>query len=195
MKVIFLDIDGVLNGYDWFNTKFWKLIKLFYKVFYKIDYDLFDVKEKYVKRLAKIVKATDAKIVISSSWRHSIYYTPKDERCERLQSFFSLFNKYELLYRLHGHTDRISHEGYGSHRGEEIKEYLKNNPEIKDFIILDDESADMKEFLENGKLIKTSESVRITGHHRDNTGLKNKHVKRAIELLNSQEVLNESDNR
>lgn len=50
MKVIFLDIDGVLNS----------------KGTSTLD-------DTYISRLKEIVKATDAKIVLSSSWKDVIY--------------------------------------------------------------------------------------------------------------------------
>ena len=52
MKVIFLDVDGVLNDQMWLHLL--------------MDSEIDEVR---VARLAEIVKATDAKIVLSSSWR------------------------------------------------------------------------------------------------------------------------------
>lgn len=70
-KIIFLDIDGVLDGYNWKNLTLFKLAKTFNKLsLIKKHYDIFGVRESKVKRLAKIAKKTDAEIVMSSSWRY-----------------------------------------------------------------------------------------------------------------------------
>lgn len=61
MKVIFLDIDGVLNCQDTFIKRYEKKkITGYYEL--EIDIDM-------VKRLAKIVEETNSLIVLSSSWR------------------------------------------------------------------------------------------------------------------------------
>ena len=70
MKIIFLDIDGVLNGYSRFTGLCYKVFsKLHLLKFVKRHYDLFGVRTHKVKLLSKIVKKTGAKVVISSSWR------------------------------------------------------------------------------------------------------------------------------
>lgn len=58
MRLLFLDIDGVLN-----NQKFWKTQK--YKTFRDFDYE-------NVRNLNTIIRKADPKIVLSSSWRLSI---------------------------------------------------------------------------------------------------------------------------
>lgn len=94
MKVIFLDIDGVLNGYSWFdhyirfrsglNKLLWK-----YELFHKYR-SYFDVKERYVKNLAKIVHKTGAKVVISSSWRYA-YIAPENRQKEDILNEPSIY--------------------------------------------------------------------------------------------------------
>ena len=54
MKVIFLDVDGVLNSQQLFEKS--------------EDAQLISVDEENIKNLKKIVDATGAKIVLSSSW-------------------------------------------------------------------------------------------------------------------------------
>lgn len=53
MKVIFLDVDGVLNNFSLISR-------------YGFDY----IDESHVILLAQVVKSTGAEIVLSSSWRH-----------------------------------------------------------------------------------------------------------------------------
>ena len=71
MKVIFLDIDGVLNGNSYFTGALVKLKmrKLFRFIEKKFNRDLYGVHKDKVRRLAKIVHKTGAKVVMSSSWR------------------------------------------------------------------------------------------------------------------------------
>lgn len=64
MNIIFLDIDGVLNN--------WKEAKEHYEKT-KRPYICFDwpFSKKSMKVLRRLVKQTDSKIVLSSSWRNT----------------------------------------------------------------------------------------------------------------------------
>lgn len=109
MKVIFLDIDGVLNSSEYFErTKDNKLSR--------IELDI-----KCLKILKEVIDETKAYIVVTSSWR--------------LLKGFENTKKYlkEFGIDIHDVTKSI----YGN-RGEEIREYL-NNYNIDKFVILDDE--------------------------------------------------------
>lgn len=65
MKVIFLDIDGVLNSEEWAVRRFEEMSTDAIENSY--PYGEFD--KKLVVNLNKIVRETNAKVVISSSWR------------------------------------------------------------------------------------------------------------------------------
>ena len=75
MKIIFLDIDGVLNPDDNINVllKLWKLNKAKSRDQFG---DLFD--QRCVLWLQYIIEKTNAKIIISSSWRKSGLTTMKE---------------------------------------------------------------------------------------------------------------------
>lgn len=55
MKVVFLDVDGVLNSEQWFQQR--------------PTPKRFTVDPKCVARVRKLCEVTDAKVVLSSSWR------------------------------------------------------------------------------------------------------------------------------
>lgn len=65
MKVIFLDVDGVLNSEEWMKSRRDK---------YSMDdihtqYPFYEFSPDLVANLNKITDATGAKIVVSSTWR------------------------------------------------------------------------------------------------------------------------------
>ena len=140
MKVIFLDVDGVLNS-----------ARDGYSINLENDY--------HFEMLKKIVDATDANIVLSSSWRigFSVLSLPEKNLIERLE-------KYGM--KIMDFTPCMT-----GTRGDEIREWLSNNGPVESFVILDDE-GDMAEFKETN-LVKTNTSI----------GLQEKDVDKAIEIL------------
>lgn len=172
MKVIFLDIDGVLNSHKYLKTgKFRKG-----ESFHEVNVSMID--PKTVKHLNAIVAATGAKIVLSSSWR--IYRLPSTEDCQNL--FDAVGIKAECIdLTMHRPDDvrriinTFSDKGWQDRvlRGHEIHAWLllwAKYP-IDSFIILDDNS-DMEYLLP--RLVKTHWS----------RGLTKADAKKAIELLN-----------
>jgi len=132
MKVIFLDIDGVLNNRDTWGNR--PLIKAF-------DKDC-------IAAFNKIIDATGARIVISSSWRNLFKY---EQLC-------ALLRNVGVRGAILDQTPTVS---LSRRRGAEIKAWLDNGlwPEIDGFIILDDET-DMGELLDH--LIQTDYNVGLT---------------------------------
>lgn len=142
MKAIFLDIDGVMN-----TSESWSL---------SLNQQILDEK---VMLLKQIVDKTDAKIVISSSWRSFNRH---------MEVVIEKFSKYDLY--IYSITPKL---GGNNQRGDEIRKWLKYNPKFDSFVILDDDS-DMKEYTET-HLIKTDYNI----------GLTQKQVDKAISMLNS----------
>ena len=62
MKVIFLDVDGVLNSVEDCRKSHWTM---------RAPSGVFGISKTRIKLLKKIVNATDAKIVLVSSWKSS----------------------------------------------------------------------------------------------------------------------------
>ena len=183
INVIFLDIDGVLNGYNFWNLLGWDIISKFksnrLKSWYRELTEPFGVHERKVKRLAKIVHKTDAKVVISSSWRSGLQSNNLSDSEKRL---LDLFDKYDI--EIYDYTPILP----SRKRENEIMAWLFRNPQVNKFIILDDENADLQCFI-GKELIQTSSVSRsrmIKGRWYENTGLKRKHVRQAIKILNGE---------
>lgn len=132
MKIIFLDIDGVLNCQK-SQSKCGGLI---------------GIDDKKVKVLRKIVESTNAKIVLCSSWKSGWEYN-KDDQMEHA-NYLDRKLKRENLYILDKTIDK------GSNRGEGIFNWLKNK-NIEAWVVIDDEKfADYDEFGITDHLVKTS---------------------------------------
>lgn len=157
-KIIFLDIDGVLNGYGFWSCFGWKIACLTHnetiKEWYRKISDPCGVHENKVKLLSKIVNATSAKIVMSSSWRSAFWKIPYEKKNPDLKKLSDLFDKYNIT--VIGITPRIN---IGK-RADEINAYISEHKnEIDNFIILDDERFDLecfaKQASENKLLLDT----------------------------------------
>lgn len=146
MKVIFLDIDGVLNTLQ-ISTKPFKTSRGqvcrdgFY---YKLSCDSGDLEvanEQAVMWLNKLCVETGAKIVISSTWR--LCPNGFENTCKALRNT-GLLDTIEII----GCTGR-RYDEHINRRGAEIKDYLDLHPEISKFIILDDDSdmGELKDYL------------------------------------------------
>lgn len=161
MKVIFLDIDGVLN-----SEKFWTeetLPKRWLNARREgknrdEQSALANIDRKAVELLNKIVKETDAEIVISSTWKN-------DSNLPYKLRYMGLIKPY---YGITPYSDT-------RHRGTDIKLWLdlykEDNTEIK-YVILDDDT-DMLE-----------EQLPYFIHTDFRLGLTKEDAEKAIEILN-----------
>lgn len=160
MKVIFLDIDGVLNC----ATSRSSCIDVDGRVIKGIDSDK-------VKRLAKIVEATGAQIILSSDWKDgwSKYYTsPKPSHAKYLDNH--LYKKGRLTIK-----DKTPSTHKGSwFRGEEILSYLRLHKDVENYVILDDT------FFEDFSIKEISEHLVLTDYK---VGLTDADVEKAIRIL------------
>ena len=157
MKVIFLDIDGVLNSVDWAKRNASKDKVGFMSMF---DRHAGQIDPDALWRLIKIVNKTDAKIVISSTWRllHSI------------SEIDSIFQDLGWLggAPIIGRTPSLNN----APRGLEIHTWLQDNPHVSKFIIIDDDSDMLDDQMDN--------FVHTSWEH----GLLDSHVDKAIGILN-----------
>lgn len=172
-KIIFLDVDGVLNS-D------------------RTLYEYAPLEDDLIEHLKTIVDATKADIVLSSSWR-SIPFA-MGELIEKLTIFglhisgvtpdgvrlkYILNNGFEPTekYLVHDRMDYDTGERYDiTHdRGAEIFYWLNHHDNIDSFVILDDEEFDIQMYFPDN-FIHTSFAV----------GLTIEDAKRAIKILNGE---------
>lgn len=163
MKIIFLDVDGVLNAGQ-------KVVVPGSPGFYLPDW----VIPKAVEHLNRIIDATGAKLVISSTWRIGKTLAELREMFSGVGVRGEIIGKTEngdCLWHLMGGYPNCD----AAHRGFEIKDWLDNRFRVfgdrpKRFIIIDD-SSDLAPYLDRHV---------HTGCY---TGLTRRKVNEAIRLL------------
>ena len=146
MKIIFLDIDGVLNCESAYRNGECQYQEWIWEDGRKDHYQRFCVRSKEL--LNKLIDETGAKIVISSTWRHSgIEFMKKVWKME------------EMSGDIIGITPSLRTKGLHIPRGMEIHYYLNNNLQfqhinwdeviqqeymnksgVENYIIIDDDS-------------------------------------------------------
>jgi hypothetical protein len=154
MKILFLDIDGVLNSHEDFRTTRSTTGKV-------LNMDM-------VARLKTIIERTDAKVVISSTWRRY----PKHMR------FFR--DKTGIRYIAMTPVIEMAGSYLVGDRGEEIQRWMDTHKayDIESYVILDDE---------NDFLPHQQEHFVETGYYHG--GLLGQHVEKAVEILNKQKEI------
>lgn len=111
MRVIFLDIDGVLN-----SDKFYKSDSS------KSD----DLDRSAIEKLNQIIAQTNAKVVVSSTWR--IMHTQDEIQMMLSRNGF----QGEVIDT----TDNLIKKGMD--RGDEIHQWIENHSNIESFVVIDD---------------------------------------------------------
>lgn len=158
MKIIFLDIDGVLNSraYDRLRNR---------------D-EQTDIDETRLPLVKSIVDRTGAKIVLSSTWR--VHWSVHPQLCDRDGIYINeVFAKYGLeIY------DKTPSLGIRAERRDEIAKWLERAREkVESFVIIDDYRygwADLSD-----RFVKTNPNFGL--------GLEQEHVEKAVEILNKEQ--------
>lgn len=160
MKVIFLDIDGVLNSMDWFEKT-------------KNSKGHREIDPQKVEFLKEIVDETNSKIVLSSTWR-GLAKNENEEEHPMYSYLVNTLRKHGM--EIYGHTPYI-----GQNRPKEIKAWLEKNKkeEIESFVSLDDDFSE-KDYKECG----ISDCLVKTSFYEKDGGLRQEHVEKAIQVLN-----------
>lgn len=120
MKVIFLDIDGVLNTPS-SESRCGEYV---------------GIDDEKVKKLKKIVEKTKAEIVLISTWKK---YWRKEEKLKPLQDYSANYLDEKLAKQGLKAIDKTKDKADGRYlsRGESILEYVYRN-NVENYIILDD---------------------------------------------------------
>ena len=132
MNIIFLDIDGVLNC---------RYTKERYNGFIGID-------ENILSKFKRIFDETDARIVLSSTWRlmkGNIDYLKEEKKLDIIDITPNLFEG----------PDKCNQR---KDRGYEIQDWLDRHLEVKNYLILDDDS----DMLPGQNFFKTNIDTGIT---------------------------------
>lgn len=165
MKLIFLDIDGVLNSHRYWHRRL-PLYRgssggapSFMSQYYKdVGFDgKYEIDPEAVKLMNELVTRTDAYLVLSSTWRLGSRGPDRLDGLEFTKNALAL-NGFEHNDRFLGKTPRLfrTPEGEDRVRGHEIQWWIDNwgkvldredlfvvprdGKEIESFVILDDDS-------------------------------------------------------
>lgn len=155
MKILFLDIDGVLNSREYDRRRNWN--------------EQTDIDETRLPLVKEIIDKTGAKIVLISTWRN--HWDRDESLCDEDGMYINrLFSKYGLAI-----YDKTQDLGLLSKRKDEVKTWLaEHKSDIESFVILDDYRFgwdDLSDFY-----IHTNPNYGL--------GLEDEHVEKAITLLN-----------
>lgn len=159
MKVIFLDIDGVLNSEEFFvertqNCRYDAYRSAGYSA--KMSRNLCSLDSIAIANLNHLITQTGAKIVVSSTWRSDDPF---------LQEVFAVVG-------IPAYID-ITPYTVTRHRGMEINYWLDKHPEVENYVILDDDNDMLDKQLEH--FVQTDAYKR---------GLSLENVEQAIKILN-----------
>lgn len=161
---IFLDVDGVLNSSAYFDEL--------------RDKDktgtCTELCEEHVKRLEKIYKECDAKIVLSSTWRY--LFDAKEELASCMYRYLVETLKEHGMY-IYAHTPDLNGD-----RPREINYWVQKNCNEEDrFVILDDD-FDLFDYSKY-RLDKYLVHTRYFCYKIEEGGLQQEHVDKAISIL------------
>lgn len=155
MKIIFLDIDGVLNSRAYDRKRNWN--------------GQTDIDETRLPLIKEIVDGTAAKILLSSTWRQ--HWNKNSNRCDEDGLYINkTFAKFGLAI-----YDKTPDLGITALRREEISKWLnETEQEIESFVIIDDYRYGWGEL--SKFFVKTEPNFRL--------GIEKEHVEQAITILN-----------
>ena len=141
MKVVFLDIDGVLNHSLFIGER--------------TPSGVIGIKDELVENLKEIVENTNAKIVLISDWKD--LWEKDENKCGKDALYLNkkLKDKELFIY------DKTLND-FTKDRGCGVYEYIKNN-NVEKFVILDDvDNPDYVKFNLSQNFIKTSKKTGLS---------------------------------
>jgi hypothetical protein len=136
MKLIFLDIDGVLNGHDFCHAA-----------------QSCSIRRENVDQLNRVLRETGAKVVLSSAWRYMIHGAAMT------------VTGFQYMLRTHGVagleivgitcTDEAC-----KGRGKQITRWLQENGLPETYVVVDDDIFDIVE--DGHPLVRTDSKLGLT---------------------------------
>lgn len=154
---IFLDIDGVMN-----NRRDW-MSKVNNKAEQFHDHRMFC--DEAWQLLSDTCRKVNASVILSSSWRLWLTYDEndkviaRDHNCYLSNKLIEYFDRYNI--KLIGIT-----VNNWSERGQQIMKYVVDHLEIEDdFVVVDDESFDIREYISEEQFIKTDFETGLSSEH------------------------------
>ena len=156
MKILFLDVDGVLNSLAYCATRGVPPVQL-------EAVDAWHLDPAAVLRLNELIEVTGAKVVLSSDWRMA----PEKPGMVRTEA---ALRRRGATFRLHDATpvltmkqrrDRFGAMWQGTYtpRGFEIQCWLDEHPQVERIAIVDDE-PEMEHLMD--RLVLTDTAVGLT---------------------------------
>jgi len=163
MKLLFLDIDGVLNSYS-LNKPFLRAISNGIISKGESDGDItpdsrihrfLSIDFSKAELIADLCEQCGFKIVLSSSWRYS---SGLDKTIDSLKEFsgFDILMPYlvgqtvRIAYMDRDRLNRYKQDTHYGERGAEIQDYLDTHEDVEDYLIIDDDddmlSSQMEHF-------------------------------------------------
>ena len=171
MKVIFLDVDGVLNSdYDWYATHGQMVVAN----------NILGICKTRIKKLKFLADQTDGVIVLVSTWKNDYDAYIHEVMCGYPKEQLNVYGRYLYQklrkYGIHIFDTTITDEYHLLRRGEGIKHWLKRHEGcVQSYVILDDELFDY---------VSTGLMVRVV-HTSSSVGLQDQDIDKAIQILNT----------
>lgn len=160
VKILFLDVDGVLNSHNFYKNEpqheqIENLKKEYPGLESSVYWELSCFDKKAVERLNRLLEETNCYLIVSSTWRLD-------------SNLPTTFKRVGIKHKIDGITPYLP----GKYRGNEIKQFLDNIKGKYTYCILDDDSDMLPE--QEPYFIHTSIEI----------GLTEDDVNKAIKILN-----------
>ena len=176
-KIIFLDIDGVLNTAPYVETEEQK------------------VERSKVQLLKSIVDQTGADIILSSSWKWGYRDFVENGYKHKDAAYRLLYDRLaEVGLEIKGIIP-ISQESGVDKCPLEIREWLSRYHDIFSYVILDDSVSYSWGFLQRNVVTTLTYHPDAKPLYRFQSGLTEEHVRKAVSILNEKGAYNVDDVR
>eukprot|EP00801_Mesodinium_rubrum_P005326 Mrub_05329.p1 GENE.Mrub_05329~~Mrub_05329.p1 ORF type:complete len:190 (+),score=50.04 Mrub_05329:246-815(+) len=167
-SVVFLDCDGVLNTTKILSRNFESHDSNV--IFYPEDLEATPLSKECLSNLKVLLDKTNSKIVLTTYWR-------VDEDNKKMLLYYLKEMGMGSEYIL-GQTKDLA-TMHSDDRGLEVKEYLKEHPDVKRYVIVDDQNEN--HFLKHGY-------QQYFVHCNVDNGLTADDVKKGIEILKNDQL-------